>query len=79
MKPDIQTLHAIRKEIYGKLIKELQASAYEFQEDAETWKARMHGQRLRSVYDPEEQACKSAFAASVYGEISELLKRALEV
>lgn len=79
MKPDVQSFPAIRKEIYAKLIKELQASAYEFQEDAETWKARMNGARLRSVYDPGEQAAKSAFAALVYSDIAEMLKRGLEV
>ena len=78
MKPEIPNFPEIRKEIYGKFIKELQASAYEFQEDAETWKARMNGPRLRSVYDPGEQAAKSAFASLVYADLAEMLKRDLD-
>ncbi|MEO6400305.1 MAG: hypothetical protein ABIO72_05830 [Patescibacteria group bacterium] len=78
MNLDIPNFPEIRKEIYGKLIKELQASAYEFQEDAETWKARINGPRLRSVYDPGEQAAKSAFAALVYADVAAMLKRDLE-
>jgi hypothetical protein len=34
------------------------------------------GHRLKSVYDPEEQAHKSLFAVSVYEEIASLLRKA---
>jgi hypothetical protein len=74
----MKTLGPIRQEIYAKLIKECDALAYEFQEDAETWRARMNGSTLKSVYDPEEQAERSAFAASIYTKISQTLKRALD-
>ncbi len=78
MNQRIPNFPEIRKEIYGKVIKDLLASAYEFQEDAETWKARVNGSRLRSVYDPEDQAAKSAFASLVYADIAAMLKRELE-
>lgn len=74
----MQTLGPIRQEIYAKLIKEVEALAYEFQEDAETWRARVHGTTLKSVYDPEEQAERSAFAASIYTKIAQTLKHALD-
>ncbi len=78
MKSAIHEFPEIRKEIYGKLIKELHASAYEFKEDAETWRARTLGPRLRSVYDAEEQYLRSAFAALVYADLAEMLKRMLD-
>lgn len=78
MKASMETLKKIRIEIYERLIKDIDASVWEFKEDAETWSARMKdGHRLKSVYDPEEQAHKSLFAVSVYEEISSLLKKAL--
>ena len=74
----MDTLKKIRIEIYERLIKDVDASVWEFKEDAEMWSARMQGgRRLKSVYDPEEQAHKSLFAVSVYEEISSLLKKAM--
>ena len=74
MKSAIHEFPEIRKEIYGKLIKELRASAYELKEDAETWKARTQGPKLRSVYDAEEQYLRSIFAAMVYGDLAQQLQ-----
>ena len=74
MKNAIQEFPEIRKEIYRKLINELRSSAYEFKEDAETWKARTHGPRLKSVYDAEEQYLRSMFAAMVYGDLAQQLE-----
>lgn len=74
MKSAIHEFPEIRKEIYGKIIKDLRASAYEFKEDAETWKARTHGSKLRSVHNAEDQYLRSAFAAMVYGELAQQLE-----
>ncbi len=74
MKSAIHEFPEIRKEIYRKLIKELRASAYEFKEDAETWKARTYGPKLKSVYDAEEQYLRSMFAAMVYGDLAQQLE-----
>jgi hypothetical protein len=77
MKASMDTLKKIRIEIYERLIKDVDASVWEFKEDAETWSSRMRdSHRLKSVYDPEEQAHKSLFAVSVYEEIASLLRKA---
>lgn len=74
MKSAIHVFPEIRKEIYGKIIKELRSSAYEFKEDAETWKARTHGPKLKSVHNAEEQYLRSMFAAMVYGDLAQQLE-----